>query len=348
LRLGRGPNGGDGGGGGIGVAAVETPPAVAPRQKAPLDPRGFKYSVVIPVFNSEPLVGTTIDRTVAFFEGQGFAYEIVLVNDGSTDNSWDVLCDAVERHPHVRAVNLLRNYGQHNANLCGLRHATGDYVVTMDDDLQNPPEEIIHLINEAMTGPDVVFGKFRRKQAAGHRTLGSKAIGMINRRIFGQPHDLTVSNFRILRRDVVDRICESRTAFPYITGQALLYSNRQTNVDVEHAPRAVGKSTYSTIRIAKLVLRILFSYSLFPLRLSALIGFVISALSFAIGAAFILHHFIDGSDVQGFTSVIVLLAFFNGVIIMMLSMLGEYVLRTLRQVTETESYHVLEELGGDA
>ena len=177
-----------------------------------------------------------------------------------------------------------------------------------------------------MTGPDVVFGKYRHKQAASHRTLGSKAIGLVNRRIFGQPHDLTVSNFRILRRDVVERICESRTAFPYITGQALLYSNTQTNVDVEHAPRAVGKSTYSTMRIARLVLRILFSYSLFPLRLSALVGFAISALSFAI----------------------VLMSFFNGVIIMMLSMLGEYVLRTLRQVTETESYHVLEEIGGNA
>jgi glycosyltransferase involved in cell wall biosynthesis len=349
LRLGRGPNGSGGAGGaGGGGVAVEVPQPAAPPRKAPLDPRGFKFSVVIPVFNSEPLVGTTIDRTVAFFEAQGFTYEIVLVNDGSTDNSWDVLRVAVERYTHVRAVNLLRNYGQHNANLCGLRHATGDYIITMDDDLQNPPEEIIHLINEAMTGPDVVFGKYRQKQAASHRALGSKAIGLVNRRIFGQPHDLTVSNFRILRRDVVDRISESRTAFPYVTGQALLYSNKQTNVDVEHAPRAVGKSTYSTVRIAKLVLRILFSYSLFPLRLSALIGFVISALSFAIGAAFIVHHFVDGSTVQGFTSVIVLLAFFNGVVIMMLSMLGEYVLRTLRQVTETESYHVLEEIGGNA
>ena len=218
----------------------------------------------------------------------------------------------------------------------------------MDDDLQNPPEEIIHLINEAMTGPDVVFGKYRHKQAPSHRALGSKAIGLVNRRIFGQPHDLTVSNFRILRRDVVERICESRTAFPYITGQALLYSNRQTNVDVEHAPRPVGKSTYSTLRIAKLVLRILFSYSLFPLRVSALVGFVTSALSFLIGIAFVIRHYIDGSSVQGWTSLIVIISFFNGVIIMMLSMLGEYVLRTLRQVTETESYHVLEEIGGNA
>src|SRR5262249_44339224 len=145
-----------------------------------------------------------------------------------------------------------------------------------------------------------------------------------------------------------DRICTSRSAYPYITGQALLYSSNPANVEVEHAPRPAGKSTYSPLRLAKLVLRILFSYSLFPLRLSAAIGFFISALSFAIGVGFALHHFLGGSRVEGATTIIVLLSFLNGVIIMMLSMLGEYVLRTLRQVTETESYHVLEELGEHA
>jgi glycosyltransferase involved in cell wall biosynthesis len=310
-----------------------------------LDPHRFTYSVVIPVFNSEQIVATTIDRTVAFFESRGFSYELILVNDGSTDHSWDVLKRAPARYPHVQVVNLLRNYGQHNANLCGLRRATGDYVITMDDDLQNPPEEIIHLIEKAMTGPDVVFGQFRRKSAPATRNLGSKVIGLINRRIFGQPPDLVVSNFRILRRDVVDRICTSRSAYPYITGQALLYSSSPANVEVEHARREVGKSNYNPLRIAKLVLQILFSYSLFPLRLSAAVGFIISALSFAFGVGFILHRFLGNARVAGATTIIVLLSFLNGVIILMLSMLGEYVLRTLRQVTETESYHVLEELG---
>jgi polyisoprenyl-phosphate glycosyltransferase len=314
----------------------------------PLDMRGFTYSVVIPVFNSEPIVGSTIDRTVAFFEEQGLPYELILVNDGSTDGSWEVLRSAVARYPHVRATNLLRNYGQHNANLCGLRQAKGDYVVTMDDDLQNPPEEIIHLIREAMNGSDVVFGKFRQKQAAAHRNLGSSVIGLLNRRIFGQPPDLVVSNFRILRRDVVDRICASRSAYPYITGQALLYSSRRSNVEVDHSPRAVGKSTYSPIRIGRLVLRILFSYSLFPLRLSAAIGFLISAFSFLVGAAFTIRHLMGDTRITGLTTLIVLLSFLNGVIILMLSMLGEYVLRTLKQVTEIEPYHVLEEVGGDA
>jgi glycosyltransferase involved in cell wall biosynthesis len=259
-----------------------------------------------------------------------------------------VLRDAASRYDHVRVVNLLRNYGQHNANLCGMRRSKGDYIVTMDDDLQNPPEEIIHLIDEAMNGADVVFGKFRHKQAATHRNLGSKAIGLLNRRVFGQPADLVVSNFRVLRRDVVDRICASRSAYPYITGQALLYSNRPANVDVEHSPRPAGKSTYSPIRIARLVLRILFSFSLFPLRFSAVIGFLISLLSFATGVAFIIHHLVTHASVAGWTSLIVLMSFFNGVIILMLSMLGEYLLRTLQQVTEMEPYHVIEELGADS
>jgi glycosyltransferase involved in cell wall biosynthesis len=228
-----------------------------------------------------------------------------------------------------------------------MRRARGDYVITMDDDLQNPPEEIIHLIEEAMTGADVVFGKFRQKQASRHRSLGSKVIGLINRRIFGQPADLTVSNFRILRRDVVDRICKSRSAYPYITGQALLYSNRPANVDVEHSPRTVGKSNYNPVRIARLVLRILFSYSLFPLRLMAGVGFLISVFSFTLGVALALRHTLTNAKVEGWTSIIVLLAFLNGVIILMLSMLGEYMLRTLQQVTDNEPYHVLEEVGGD-
>jgi glycosyltransferase involved in cell wall biosynthesis len=314
-------------------------------EQGPLDMRQFTYSVVIPVFNSEGIVGETIDRTVGFFEDAGLSYEILLVNDASSDGSWEVLRKAADRYPHVRAINLLRNYGQHNANLCGLRRATGDYVVTMDDDLQNPPEEIIHLINEAMLGADAVFGEFREKQAPRHRRLGSMAIGLINRRIFGQPPDLVVSNFRILRRDVVDRICASRSAYPYITGQALLYSNRPTNALVEHSPRPVGRSNYNPVRIARLVLRILFSYSLFPLRLSAVIGFLISVFGFALGVLLILRHTLTNSKVEGWTSIIVLLAFFNGVTILMLSMLGEYMLRTLQQVTDNEPFHVIEEVG---
>jgi glycosyltransferase involved in cell wall biosynthesis len=218
------------------------------------------YSIVVPVFNSVDIVGTTVDRIVEVFEREGLRYELILVNDGSKDGSWDVIADRARRAQHIVAVNLLRNYGQHHANLAGLREATGDYVITMDDDLQNPPDQALVLIHAALEGHDVVFGRFERKQAPGYRRLGTQLIHQVNRRVFGQPSGLTVSNFRILRRDVVDRICASRTAHPYITGQALLYSNNPSDVLVRHSARLVGESNYGMRRIFSLLFTILFSY----------------------------------------------------------------------------------------
>ncbi len=321
-------------------------PGTAAAAAPGLDRHAFTYSVVIPVYNSAGIVAETIDRVVGFFQAQGLAYELILVNDGSRDGSWEVLKGRAQANPRIVALNLLHNYGQHNANLAGFREATGDYVVTMDDDLQNPPEEIARLIDEAMTGCDVVFGRFERKQAPGYRSLGSKAIGLINRRIFGQPPDLVVSNFRILRRDVVDRICASRTAYPYITGQALLYSSNRAHTTVRHEPRRVGRTTYNPLRIARLVTTILFSYSSFPLRLAAVGGFVVSVASFVIGVVYLLLGLFNGTRVQGWTTLIVLLAFFNGVTIALLSMLGEYVVRTLNAVSAHEPYHVVERVSG--
>jgi glycosyltransferase involved in cell wall biosynthesis len=314
--------------------------------EAIMDRTRFTYSVVISVFNSEAIVGDTIDGVVQFFEDANLKFELVLVNDGSKDNSWEIVKQRALKNHNIVALNLLHNSGQHNANLAGFREATGDYVITMDDDLQNPPDQIGKLVDEAMKGRDVVFGRFDQKKAAGHRILGTKVIGLINRRIFGQPPDLTVSNFRILRRDVVERICASRISYPYITGQALLYSRNRANVPVRHDPRPAGKSSYSTLRLARLVATILFSYSSFPLRLAAFFGFVVSALSFLIGAVYLLRGALSDSHVEGWTSLIVLLAFFNGVTIALLSMLGEYVVRTLNSVSAHEPYHVVERVRG--
>jgi glycosyltransferase involved in cell wall biosynthesis len=209
-------------------------------------------SVVIPVFNSEAIVGATIDRTVAFLRGLNLRFEVIGVDDGSSDGSWEVLESKARQYPELVAIDLLRNYGQHNAVLCGLRHSRGAWIVTIDDDLQNPPEEIIHLIQRADEGGhDAVFGRFHEKHASSTRKLGTRMIALVNRRVFDQPPDLVVTNFRLLRRDVVDRICDDRSATPYITGLALLYSRHPGNAWVEHAPRAEGSSNYSFLRISR-------------------------------------------------------------------------------------------------
>jgi glycosyltransferase involved in cell wall biosynthesis len=310
--------------------------------EAPIDRASASYSVVIPVYNSEAIVGRMVERVVEVFGGAGLDYEIVLVNDGSPDRSWSVISELARTTPRVVALNLLKNYGQHHANLAGFVESRGDFVITMDDDLQNPPDQALLLIDAALEGHDVVFGRFERKRAAGYRQLGSRLISMINRRVFGQPDDLAVSNYRILRRDVVDRIVAARTAHPYVTGQALLFSNNPGNVTVRHEARAVGKSNYSMIRILKLVFTILFSYSSYPLRAAAVAGFGLAVLSFLLGGFYLVRGVVHGSAVPGWTTMVVLLSAFNGFTIAMLSMLGEYVVRTLNAVSVERSFHVIE------
>jgi polyisoprenyl-phosphate glycosyltransferase len=306
-----------------------------------LDPHDFAYSVVIPVYNSEALVGTTVEGVVSVFAQHDLRLQLVLVNDGSTDASWQVLQEKAAAHPGVVvAMDLLVNYGQHHANLAGLRETTGDFVVTMDDDGQNPADQVPLLIEAAMRGHDVVFGRFRHKQAAGYRRLGTRLMALVHRRVFGQPDDLVVTNFRILRRDVVDRICASRTAHPYVTGQALMYSGNRANVVVRHEARAAGASTYSLTRILRLVLAILFSYSSWPLRALATLGFGVAGLSFVLGAVYLVLGLVTDTRVEGWTTIVVLLAVFNGFTIGLLSMLGEYVVRTLNAVSAQDTYHV--------
>lgn len=314
------------------------------------DPAGAPtYSVVIPVFNSRDIVASTVHDVVAFFERRDEPFEIVLVNDGARDGSWEVIAGLAAADPRIVAVRLLRNYGQHSANLAGFEEARGTWVVTMDDDGQNPPDDIANLIAAAEAGGhDVVFGRFDQKKSSLGRAIGTRLVGAMNRHIFGKPKDLAVTNFRLLHHDVVQRIVDSGNTYPYITGQALLYSASPGNVDVRHLPRAAGQSTYRLRTIIALVLRILFSYSAAPLQFMAVVGALVAFGSFAVGGVYLVRGVVTGSQVQGWTTVTVLLAFLNGIAIAMLSMLGEYMIRTLRQVTDRQTFLVSDRVDGRA
>ncbi len=301
-----------------------------------------KYSVVIPVYNSAKIVGRVIERTKIFFESNNWPYEIILVNDGSPDNSWEVISQYASVCPNITAINLMRNYGQHTALYCGFRHAGGDYIITIDDDLQNPPEEIANLINALGNGHDVVFGLFREKQHNRVRNAGSFIVRMINNRIFKCPPHIVPTNFRLIRRDVVTRILEYRTSYPYITGLVLMFSSNPGNVQVEHQKRLEGKSNYNLYKILSLVSRILFNYSVWPLRAVSLTGIAISGLSFLGGVILIINKLLNKVSVEGWTGTMVLLAFFNGLITLMLGMLGEYTVRILQQISYKDVYNVKE------
>jgi hypothetical protein len=220
-------------------------------------------------------------------------------------------------------------------------------VITLDDDLQNPPEEIAHLIAKVDEGHDVVFGRFRVKRHALYRRWGSLLVGTINRRIFHQPKDLVLTNFRIIRRDVVDRVCAYQTLYPYVPGLVLMFAARPVNVWVDHQERPVGKTNYNIVRITQLVMRILFNYSSWPLRMVAAMGIVISAVAFLIGLVFFLRALFRTGMQPGWSSLVVLLAFFNGVTLLILGMLGEYLVRLLNQTSSHRSYTVKEVVRSD-
>lgn len=301
-----------------------------------------KYSILIPVYNSESIVSKTVEETIKFFSSYNLSYEILLINDGSSDNSWDVIKGLAQSNKSIRAINLLKNYGQHSAIFCGMENCVGDLIITIDDDLQNPPEEIIHLINKIDEGFDLVFGKFRLKKHSWFRRQGTKIVSKLNSHIFQKPKGITLSNFRIFTKEVKDRAITMKTNKPYIPGILLLSSSIVGNVEVEHRPRSVGKSNYSMFKILRLLSRLLFNYSSYPLKLLSFLGVIVSLASFFAGSYYFSLAYFRGSEVPGWTTLVVMLSFFNGFLIIMLGVIGEYLSRILNQISKPKAYQIKE------
>ncbi len=312
-------------------------------QELPLNMELYRqsvYSIVIPVYNSEDVVRDTVKQIVDFFESHRLSFEIVLVNDGSKDNSWEVIKDLAQRYEEVKSIDLLKNYGQHSAVLCGMANATGDYMVTMDDDLQNPPAELIHLIRKINEGYDLVFARFHQKKHSLGRRVGSKVVGYLNAKVFDKPKEITLTNFRIFTKEVAEMAVGHRTFYPYIPGLLLMYSSKVANVPTDHHARMVGQSNYSLMKILKLVSRLLFNYSSFPLKVLTFLGGLLAIGSALIGAFFLIRGFIYGSEVKGWTTLVVLISVFNGFTILMMGVMGEYMIRMIRQMSVDEAYKI--------
>ncbi|MEQ8363079.1 MAG: glycosyltransferase family 2 protein [Cyclobacteriaceae bacterium] len=303
---------------------------------------GINYSVVIPVFNSEKTVTEVVGRIEYFFQEQNLTYEIILINDGSTDNSWMLLKELSKIHPQIMAINFLKNYGQHSAIYCGIAHSKGDYIIMIDDDLQNPPEEMIHLIDKVNEGYDAVFAEYRTKRHGPIRLLGTKLIDYWNQKIFKKDRGLKLTNFRIISREVGERITNYKTVYPYIPGLILMFANNTANVVTEHHERLEGRSNYTLVKILHLVARLLFNYSSYPLKVLTIIGFIISFSSFGLGLFYTVKGLIVKSQVLGFTTIIAAISFLCGFIIIMLGIIGEYISRLMNQMSASSMYHIKE------
>ncbi len=297
-------------------------------QAAPVPAPVVGLSIVIPVYRGAATIARLVD-TLSMLHPLG-GLEIVLVNDGSPDNSGEVCRDLV-RTASVPLVYIehARNYGEHNAVMTGLRHARGAYVITMDDDLQNPPEEVIRLYDHARLGGwDVVYARYAAKQHEAWRNLGSRFANAVADRLLDKPRGLYLSSFRCMSALVVRSVTHYSGPYPYVDGLIMEVTQRIDSIEVRHLPRAEGNSNYNLRRLVRLWLNLATSFSLAPLRLAIYAG-VFMALLGVIGAvATIAEALLLRDTPSGWASTMTVILLVSGVQSMILGVLGEYVGRT--------------------
>jgi glycosyltransferase involved in cell wall biosynthesis len=289
---------------------------------------GVGLSIVVPVYRGATTVATLVDELSQLSPEGGL--EIILVNDGSPDNS-DEVCRSLLQTACVPLTYIehARNFGEHNAVMSGLRHARGAYVISMDDDLQNPPEEVIRLFDHARNGGwDVVYTRYAIKQHAGWRNLGSRFANRVADVLLDKPKGLYLSSFRCMAALVVREVTQYNGPYPYIDGLIMQVTRRIDSVEVRHFPRLEGRSNYTLTRLVRLWLNLATSFSLIPLRLAIFAGAGMAALG-AIGAvATIVEALFLNHTPTGWASTMVVLLLVGGVQSMILGVLGEYVGRT--------------------
>ncbi len=291
-------------------------------------PAKLGLSIVVPVYRGAATVGLLVEALSALNPEGGI--EIVLVNDGSPDNSGDV-CRNLIRTATVPIVYVehTRNYGEHNAVMTGLRHASGSFVITMDDDLQNPPEEVIKLYDHARLGNwDVVYTRYATKQHAPWRNLGSRFANKVADWLLDKPPGLYLSSFRCMAASVVANVTLYSGPYPYVDGLIMQVTTRIDSIEVKHFPRIEGRSNYTLRRLVLLWLNLATSFSLAPLRLAILAGLIMAMLGAAGAVATIAEALYSDRVPSGWASTMTAILLVGGVQSMVLGVLGEYVGRT--------------------
>ena len=307
---------------------------------------------MVPVYNSQVTLPVLIDRLGAMLPGVAARFEVVLVNDDSHDGSWAVIGQMARKHPWVRGVDLMRNYGQHNALLAGIRAARYAVTVTMDDDLQHPPEEIPLLLDALGKGNDLVYGVPVEAQQGAGRTLSSRITRFALHRVLGIAIASRASAFRAFRTVLRDGFAHYEG--PAVAIDALLgwTTTRIASVPVRHEPRRHGRSQYNWLRLARLAIDLTTTFRTWPLRLASVIGFVVMALGLGALAFVLGSYFVTGRPLSIFRFLAAVLAVFSGAQLFTLGIMGEYVARIHHRVLREPAYVVRERIGepvdGDA
>ncbi len=305
----------------------------------------MKYlSFVIPCYRSENTIEIIVDQICKFAEkADGFDYEVILVDDHSPDNVWNVISEMAEKNGKIRGISFCQNFGQHCALMAGYREAKGDYVITLDDDGQTLVDQIGKMLEKMEEGYDVVYGKFRERNESAFRKLGTWANNMMLYSLVGKPKNIHLTSFFVAKKYIIDKICEYDNAYPYIWGLVLRTTKNIANVEIEHGDRIEGSSGYTFGKLINLWLNGFTAFSIKPLRISAIFGLFLS-IAGLIGIIFFVINklFIDPDVSVGYTSLMSVLLIIGGGIFLFLGVIGEYVGRIYMCINNTPQYVIKE------
>jgi glycosyltransferase involved in cell wall biosynthesis len=299
----------------------------------------MKYSVVIPVFNEEPNLEPLYARLKGVMDSLQEPYEIVFVDDGSTDRSFQILVGLHQKDRNIKVIRFTRNFGQHPAVMAGFNTARGELIITLDADLQNPPEEIPKLIEKLGEGYEVVFGVFQQRKHSAFRRAGSRFSKWILARIL--PVGTTnLSGFRALRSYAVGQLKLLNEKNKFLDGLLCWMGYKVATVEVGHDERHSGKTKYTPFKLVSLWLDMVISFTDFPLKIATFGGLLLGALSLLLALFYLIRYFLYGYSVPGFATTAILIAFFSGVQLFFLGILGEYMGRVNRDVKNKPEYIV--------
>lgn len=300
----------------------------------------MSVSIVIPTYRSSATLVDLVSRLRLVLGEITPQYEIILVNDGSPDNSWDIIARLAREHTCVHGINLMRNYGQHNALLSGIRAARYETIITMDDDLQHPPEEIGALLDKLAEGYDVVYGTPSQEQHGLWRDLASQVTKLALQSAMGSATARHASAFRVFRTQVRNAFANYQS--PFLSLDVLLTwgTTRFAAIPVRHEPRRVGKSNYTLRMLITHALNMMTGFSTLPLQLASIMGFALTIFGIGILAYVIGRYLISGDSVPGFPFLASIIAIFSGAQMFALGIIGEYIARMHFRTLERPTYTV--------
>ena len=303
-----------------------------------IDP--LQVSVVIPMFNEELVLHEFYPRLKKEAESWGKSYELLFVDDGSTDNSFELMCEWKKKDSNLRIVKFTRNFGQQAAVLAGFRQSRGNIIVQIDSDLQNPPEEINRLLGAFTDEIDLVVTIPRKRRDSSLRVIGSKVLHYFAQKLFGNRFTLNLSSFRAMRRSVIEKIDQCQDRSRYMAVLMSWMAVPTVHVEVDHNSRKIGQTKYGVLPLLRLTWDLITGYSNFPLRVVTYLGLFGASIGFAIMMFLLYQRLVAGILIEGFVVLSAVFSFFAGVQLLSIGFLGEYLGRVHLQIQNRPDYIV--------